>query len=193
MCGNPLYEMKVLSSLVKIFPDEEPVYQPECMVLSALKGETISFQAAYTCKSSLKITSAVSVSSPLEKFIHIRSVETIPVGLACGTETDDNYLRKTSGLYPDLLRELKDGKADILPGKWKSLWVDIEITAMTPSGTFPIEIYLKAGEEILCSATTSITIYETVLPKQNLIHTEWMHADCLAAFGRIIVDAMDIR
>lgn len=182
MSCNPLYEMKILSSLVKVFPDEEPVYQPECMVLSALKGETVSFQAAYTCNTSLKITAGISIASQLKDFIHIRSVENIPSGVACGTETDDNYLKKTSGLYPDLLRELKDGKVDILPGKWRSLWVDIEITSDTPSGAFPIEIILKNGEEVLSSATASITIYEALLPKQKIIHTEWMHADCLADY-----------
>ena len=30
------YEMKLLSSLVKVFQDETPVYRPECQVLSAL-------------------------------------------------------------------------------------------------------------------------------------------------------------
>ena len=42
------YKMKLLSSLAKVFQDEEPVYQMECQTLSALWGETVSFQAAYT-------------------------------------------------------------------------------------------------------------------------------------------------
>lgn len=42
------YEMKLLSSLAKVFQDETPVYRPECLKLSALWGETVSFQAAYT-------------------------------------------------------------------------------------------------------------------------------------------------
>ena len=42
------YQMKVLSSLEKVFPDEEPVYKPECIKLSGLWGETISYQIAYT-------------------------------------------------------------------------------------------------------------------------------------------------
>ena len=42
------YEMKLLSSLAKVFQDEMPVYRPECLKLSALWGETVSFQAAYT-------------------------------------------------------------------------------------------------------------------------------------------------
>ena len=42
------YEMKLLSSLEKVFQDEAPVYKPECLPLSGLWGETVSFQAAYT-------------------------------------------------------------------------------------------------------------------------------------------------
>ncbi len=34
--------MKVLSSLVKVFPDEEPMYRPECVKLNGLWDETIS-------------------------------------------------------------------------------------------------------------------------------------------------------
>ncbi len=181
------YEMKLLSSLVKVFPDEEPVYQPECMVLSGLKGETVSFQAACTGEIPLKITAEVSVESPLKDYIHVRSVELAPSGTVCGVKTDDNYLKKTSGLYPDILRELKDGKTDLLPGKWKSLWVDIEITENTQSGNFPIIISLKNVGEVLCTASTSIMVYKMSLPKQKLIHTEWMHGDCLADYYRVPV------
>ncbi len=37
------YEMKPLSSLEKVFPDETPVYRMECQMLSGLWGETVSF------------------------------------------------------------------------------------------------------------------------------------------------------
>jgi hypothetical protein len=181
------YEIILLSSLAKVFPDEQPVYQSECIVLTALKGETVSFQAAYTGEMNLKTTAEVSVISPIQDYIHVRSVETVPVGTACGRETDDNYLKKTSGVYPDVLRELKDGRTDIMPGKWKSLWIDIEVTDNMHPGSFPVEICLKTEEGILCSACTSITVYDAVLPKQKLIHTEWMHADCLADYYRVPV------
>ena len=37
-----LYTAKVLSSLKKVFSDQEPRYEPECNVLTALKNETVS-------------------------------------------------------------------------------------------------------------------------------------------------------
>ena len=38
-----VYEMRLVSALEKVFLDERPVYRPECMKLTALKGETVSF------------------------------------------------------------------------------------------------------------------------------------------------------
>ena len=121
------FEMKLVSSLEKVFFFYIPVYRPECMVLTGLKGETVSFQAACTTDSFAKERVDVVLESPIREYMHIRSVENVPVGRACCPKVDDNYLKTTSGMYPDLLRELKEGKVDIFPGKWRSLWIDIEI------------------------------------------------------------------
>ena len=74
------YEMKLLSSLAKVFPDETPVYRPECQVLSALWGETVSFQAAYTGdffmreRLDVKVISPIAEQSlkPMKKFARIQ-------------------------------------------------------------------------------------------------------------------------
>src|SRR5699024_2489319 len=123
-----IYEMRLVSSLEKVFPDDRPVYRPECMKLTGLKGETVSFQAACTCTGFMKNRVKVRIDSELKDQIHVRKVETVPVGRTCGPIVDDNYLRTDSGVYPDLLRELKDDEVDIYPQKWRSIWIDIEIT-----------------------------------------------------------------
>ena len=121
------YEMKLLSSLVKVFQDETPVYQPECLKLSALWGETVSFQAAYTGDFFMRERLDVRVVSPIESRVRVRTVEQVPVGRATNRIVDDNYLKTTSGLYPDLLRELKDGKAIVCSNQWRSLWIDVDV------------------------------------------------------------------
>lgn len=184
---KPVFDVKLLSSLAKVFLDETPIYRPECMLLTALKGETISFQAACTCSGFFKSRVQVSVNSPLADRIHVRSVENVPVGKACVTISDDNYLRTGPGMYPDLLRDLKDHSVDIYPNQWRSLWIDIEVSEETPGGTFPIEIRLEKEGELLCSASTAVTIYDAVLPKQSIMHTEWLHADCLADYYQVPV------
>lgn len=184
---TPKYELKLLSSLVKVFPDETPKYQPECMVLSALRGETVSFQAACTVSHFFKERVDVRVNSPLEAQIHLRSVEYVPVGRAVTTVEDDNYLRTTSGLYPDLLRELPNGQIDVYANQWRSIWIDIEVDDNTPCGTFPVEILLLKDGCTLCSASAKVTVYDIALPEQTLIHTEWLHTDCLADYYHVPV------
>ena len=181
------YEMKLLSSLEKVFPDETPVYRPECQVLSALRGETVSFQAAYTGNFFMRERLDVKVVSPIAEQIRIRSVEQVPVGRATNGIVDDNYLKTTSGLYPDLLRDLKDGKAIVCSNQWRSLWVDVEVTEEIPAGEYEIEIQLVKEGKPVCSAVQKLTVYGITLPEQKIMHTEWLHADCLADYYHVEV------
>lgn len=181
------YQMKVLSSLEKVFPDEEPVYRPECVKLSGLWGETISYQVAYTGDSFMRERVDLKVISPIAEHIRVRTVEMVPVGRATNTIVDDNYLKTTSGLYPDLLRDIKDGKVIIRSRQWNSLWIDIKLTDAIPAGEYEIEIQLLKEENVICSAARKITVIGVTLPKQTIMHTEWLHADCLADYYHVEV------
>ena len=181
------YEIKLLSSLVKVFQDEVPVYKPECQILNALWGETVSFQAAYTTTHPLREILKVQIVSPLEKYIRVRTVEQVPVGRAVNDETDDNYLKTTSGIYPDLLREISDGKVIVCSHQWRSLWIDLEVSKEIEPGEHKIEIRLLNEEGCVCSAEMKITVIGAELEEQKIIHTEWMHADCLADYYNVEV------
>lgn len=181
------YEIKLVSTLEKVFDNECPIYRPECMLLTGLKGETVSFQAACTCTGFMKNRVKVEIISPIKEHILVRSVEYVPAGRTCGPIVDDNYLKTESGMYPDLLRKLKNGMVDVYPGRWRSLWFDIEITEEMESGTYPIQITLEQEGEIVAQAETEVTIYDAVLPKQEIIHTEWFYPDCLADYYRVPV------
>lgn len=182
----PVFDIKLLSSLAKVFADEEPKYQTECLVLTTLKDETISFQVALKSSGFMKSNLTLNIISPIKDIIHARTVEYVPVGRACVGITDDNYLRTTSGMYPDLLRELKDDKVTIYPKQWRTIWFDIIVGKETAAGTYPIELqFINAENEVVCSASTKVTIIDAVLPEQDLIHTEWFHADCLADYYHV--------
>ena len=181
------YQMKVLSSLVKVFPDEEPVYRPECLKLSGLWGETVSYQVAYTGDFFMRERVDLKVVSPIAEHVRVRTVEHVPVGRATNGIVDDNYLRTTQGLYPDLLRDVKDGKVYIRSGQWSSLWVDVKLTAEIPAGEYDIEIQLIKEENVICSAVKKVKVIGAVLPKQKIMHTEWIHADCLADYYHVEV------
>ena len=172
------YEMKLLSSLEKVFQDETPVYRPECLVLSALWDETVSFQAAYTGDCFMRERLEARVVSELEKWVRVRTVEQVPVGRATNVIVDDNYLKTTPGMYPDLLRDLpEDHKVIVCSHQWRSLWVDVEVTEEIPAGDYEIEIQLLKEGEIVCSAKMKLHVVGVTLPKQEIMHTEWMHAD----------------
>ena len=181
------YQMKVLSSLEKVFPDEEPVYRPECVKLSGLWGETISYQVAYTGNHFMRERVDVKVVSPIADHVRLRTVEQVPVGRATNGIVDDNYLKTSSGLYPDLLKDIKDDKVIIRSSQWSSLWVDVKLTDAIPAGDYEIEIQLVKEEQVICSAVRKITVIGVTLPKQTIMHTEWFHADCLADYYQILL------
>ena len=181
------YEMKPLSSLEKVFLDETPVYRMECQMLSGLWGETVSFQVAYTGDFVMRERLDVRVVSELAEHVHVRTVEMVPVGRATNGIVDDNYLKTISGLYPDLLKDLKDGKVIVYSRQWRSLWVDVDITNEIPAGEYEIELQLIKEGEVVCSAKQKVTVIGTELPKLDIMHTEWMHADCLADYYHVEV------
>ena len=90
-------------------------------------------------------------------------------------------------MYPDLLRDLKDGKAIVCSNQWRSLWVDVEVTEEIEAGEYEIEVQLVKEGKVVCSVVQKLTVYAVTLPKQTIMHTEWMHADCLADYYQVEV------
>lgn len=199
--GEIIYEMILVSSLEKVFLDEKPVYDIETLNITGLKGEVISFQVAYSSNIPFRQLAKVEIKSPIKNNIKVYTVESVPVTRAAMTIVDDNYLRTTPGLYPDLLKPLpKDGVVKIRSGLWSSLWIDIEVDDSILAGKYPIEISLislgesmgqaesnKAKGEVFAKCKTSVEIYDVKLPKQEIIHTEWFYLDCLADYYKVKV------
>lgn len=199
--GEIIYEMIPVSSLKKVFLDEKPVYDIETLNITGLKGEVISFQVAYSSNIPFRQLAKAEIKSPIKNNIKVYTVESVPVTRAAMTIVDDNYLRTTPGLYPDLLKPLpKDGVVKIRSGLWSSLWIDIEVDDSILAGKYPIEISLislgesmgqseanKARGEVFAKCKTSVEIYDVKLPKQEIIHTEWFYLDCLADYYKVKV------
>lgn len=181
------YEAKIYSSLTKIFLEEEPQAEPE-IPFTALRGETFSFVVSYTHRGWSDPYAFVRLESPIKECYRIREVCQVPSVRPANANADADYLRKAPGLYPDLLTDLSENRVQFWNGKYKSLWVDVEIPADVSSGLFPIDVVFvtERGDE-LCRAQTMLQIGKTVLPKAKLIHTEWFHGDCLADYYRVPV------
>ena len=184
-------EMRMLSPLEKVFLDKEPAGAMEEDALEGFENETVSFQAAYCLREGPGSVWVVpSVRSPIADCIRVRSVRHVPVRYACMPDSDSDYLRKTPGLYPDLLRDIAPHSLRAYSGQWDSLWVDVE--GAVP-GTYPVEIGLceeDSGQE-LAGVSARVTVLPGDLPPQTLRLTRWFHYDALAHYYHVPVFSED--
>lgn len=178
-----------LTAVTKVFLDE-PVREADARErFEGFQNETISFQLAFcgTLETARKCV-YLEAASPLKEHLRIRAVLSVPVHLATLPDADDNYLRKTPGLYPDLLREQKPGdkmgSVRVQPGQWHAYFIDVEPNGECAPGEYPVELRLRdANEEAVYAATTvTVRILPGMLPAQKLLRTHWFHTDCLANY-----------
>ncbi len=180
------YTFKTLSSLVKVFSDENPKSSPDCEKLTALRGETVSYQVAFASDYPHSGYARVAVKSDIADHVRVRLVWEVPSRYPTHTTYDDNYLRTKPGMFPDLLRDLEDdgGPFMIIAGKWQALWIDVEVDEQIPAGNHTITLEFSEYEsgKFIGTVDKEITIYDVTLPKQTLLRTEWFHCDCLAQY-----------
>lgn len=177
--------LRLVSSLAKVFADEvagEKLTEGRLPKLGGLGGEQVSFQAAYFYEGALSHYVKVRVQSELP--LCVREVKLVPVSYPCRTGwSDEDYLRKVPGMYPDVLQEIEDGVVRAIEGQWRSVWVEVSIPKGCPAGEYPIKVLLCDMEgEVQAQEQTTVTVVGADLPAQVLKHTEWFHADCLAEY-----------
>lgn len=94
---------------------------------------------------------------------------------------DDDYLRKTPGLFPDLLEEIDDKTRLQASNALKSVWV--EISGDLPAGTYPITFIFKDEKNELVAKTEVIAeIIDENLPEDDFCYTQWFYIDCLSDY-----------
>lgn len=170
-------EVIILSSLEKVFCDEKPKAKNICG-FSMLKNERASFQAAFCCEKDTALK--VSLNGELADFSKLYFVKDVPVGLACFDDADDFYLRKTSGMYPDVLEPV-DGEIAVESGKWYSVWVEVSPEEII-TGKSELKIFFSENGNTVAEGSVNIEIIDCCLEKQSLIHTCWYHADCICNY-----------
>lgn len=191
--------VRLVSSLAKVFADEvagEDLVGGRLPKLCGLGGEQVSFQVAYFYEGNLSRYMKVCVESDLP--VSVRQVRLVPVSYPCRTGwSDEDYLRKVPGLYPDALQEVTDGIVRAIEGQWRSLWIEVSIPQGCAAGEYPVRVLFcdtdcdvdsasAAGNEenngVQAETRTIVHVVGADLPAQVLKHTEWFHADCLAEY-----------
>lgn len=177
--------IKILSSPEKCFVDEDINEKPALCGASCLRGEDFHFTLAYTAEAVpgwlLCEYGALICRSELD--ISFERVEHVPVRFPCyPSRNDENYLRKTAGLYPDLLVPMDIGEGVQIPcGMLFSIYGTVKVPKNAKAGEYTVEVgfAMEKGYEITEKFT--LRIIDAILPKQEISVAQWVHYDCIAS------------
>ena len=186
-----MLNLKLTSSLEKVFKDSRFGDIGEISTLSALNNERISFQIAAQIVDTEMFSEQYTVgfSGELAKYATVREVISVPVTIPtfpCGF-SDDNNLRTTPGLYPDLLMPLRYGKTLRVNKDFvSSLWIEIDLRdkGSVCSGVHPLTVTLS-NEKETAEVTLNIEIIDASLPDEDITFSEWFYTDCLANYYNV--------
>lgn len=171
---------KLLSSLEKVFIDESPKAE-EYTAATALRGECFSFQVAFNQKEEERSFLKLYAESDLPCAINLFEVKSVPVTLPCFRAHDDNFLRTSPGLYPDILEPASADDFQLVYGQWKSVWVSVRLPEDISAGEYNITVGIKNGNTDICKAF-KLNVLNAALPEQQMIFTQWLYCDCLASY-----------
>lgn len=193
------YTFFLASALEKVFPDCRPQAMKPGQPLSVWRGSRAAVQLVYQADE-------MGGGMPQQRFrvevrgapvqATMRRVELSPSDFVCYENSDQHYITKDPGLFPDLLRPLETPEVLPLPRQYRSLWLSWDIPEEAAPGDYRVEIAARevtpSGEEIWGSGkaytcTFLLRVGAARLPEQSLIHTEWFHTDNIAEYYGLAV------
>ena len=173
-------ETRILSSLDTVWPDSCPeAREPH---FTFLRNERFSFQVAFrmTDHGDNAANVNLEVESPVAGAVTVRIVASVPVMRPVYNKSDEYYVKKEPGMYPDPLMPLRQ-RFRVLRDNWRSLWVTVNADAKKlKAGSYPLILKLTAPQaNETRTVTVELNIINALLPEQPLIVTNWMHCDCI--------------
>ena len=189
-----MIQSKIVSSMDKCFLDDTMASHRPVKSVSMLRNQHLSLQLVYTetdVAAAHRRLVKVRVLGELAPYVRIRRVESVPVTLPVYPgRHDDNYLRTTPGLYPDVLMPLSyHGSVMISCGQVRALWLDFEPKGALAAGDYEtvVELYENTAEGEVVHTTQSVNIHivSADLPENTLYVTQWFHCDCLAQYYHV--------
>ena len=182
-----MLKTKLISSQEKVFIEDNIDSFGTIDHITVLANERFSVQLLYVdCGPDYTLPQRpitdLILEGSLAKYATVRDVRNVPVDRPIHPERyDDQYLRTTAGIYPDLLTPLRyGGKVVVGRDKLRSLWIEIE-----PDGTLLREQSLTVGiccGDVRVCHTLSVDILPVSLPEKGIHFTQWFYCDCLAAY-----------
>lgn len=191
-------ELKIISSLEKCFLDEKMSQKAEYTKGSCLKNELFHFEICYKANKEIGCGQAyLSIESEIADYVRVCKIEQVPVQMAARPWSDDGFISKKSGLYPDVLQPLEENKRIVVTDSLRSLMVEVDTKGEVKSGIYPITfcfdyVHLYNREKTgRYKVTFNLEIIDASLPEQQLKFTQWFHCDSLKSYYR--TEAFDDR
>jgi len=177
-------KFKIISSLEKCFLDESIAKKKKISKLSMFKNERLHFQACVQADDITEIRRAVvlKIDSEIADFISVYNVQHVPVRLAAlPNKLDKDYLRTTSGLYPDLLTPMSHWRRIMIGNTLESFFFEVELDGSVKAGKYPVKISLcwQDSDELVAEQSIVIEVIGAELPEQEITFTQWFYTDCL--------------
>lgn len=185
-----MLKAKTVSSLERAFADQRIDEFDELKRISALRGERVAFQILHTDEESVTNHQLASFTygGELAKYATVRTVMSVPVMLPVyPTTLCDNYLRKTPGMYPDVLIPMHyENSLTVYPNALGAVYVEIDIPKEGLVGEKDFTAKIEyAGQTVELSFT--VDIIDCLIPENELYVTQWFHCDCLAQYYNVEV------
>ena len=185
-----MLNLKFISSLEKVFPDQKIEDFNTLKSISVLKGERASVQLIYSYEPEVIhgghcIRHKIVLGGTLAPYVSLREVKCVPVSMPNNPYgKDDNYLRYQPGVFPDVLVPINyEGRLPYSHNTLKSLWVEINIPRDANPGEYNL-IFSVIGNDYVGNHETSFTleVIDATLPDDEIYFTQWFHCDCLANY-----------
>ncbi len=185
-----MYRVAIISSLEKVLPNDNFDKFQHVNRLKGLRGERVAFQIVigYELQEGVPAWRKYAVyklESDFEDSINLFFEKNVPVLTAAyRNESDDDYISKEAGMYPDALIPLKENEKF----NWEIytptvLMAVLEIPEDATEGIHNVkfEFTLPETNEIY-SAEIEIDVYPLKIKKSDLMYTQWFHSDCIADY-----------
>ncbi|MDR2647932.1 MAG: DUF4091 domain-containing protein [Oscillospiraceae bacterium] len=177
-----MLKIKQCSSLEKIFSDEEP----HCAAFdgcNALIGEKISFQTALWSDKAVCVL--MDSRGSAAQYTQQYAVREMPSARPCGDASDDYYLRKEPGMFPDLLRPAGES-IQLEAGKWTSVFFTFTCPA-DQAAAYVLSVVFVCGGDSVRADFRFAPVDAKCEPVRCFKCTHWFHSDCLAAYYNVSV------
>ncbi|MBR5223122.1 MAG: DUF4091 domain-containing protein [Clostridia bacterium] len=182
-------DVKLISSLEKCFLTEKVADKPKFEKGSCFKNELYHFQICYQSTPDHGSGYAnLSIESDIADYVTVKRIEPVPVQMPARPSSDDLFISKQPGLYPDILQPLEENKRLAVADNLRSLMVEIDPKGELEAGVYPITFcfdyaHLYNKEKVgQYRVTFNLEIIDAFLPEQELKFTQWFYCDSLKCY-----------